>query len=575
VSATVPIEKVMADADRTEGEASTVVRTKGDSAAPPRAVAGVRGKTWLVSCLLFAGLVGVYQANGDFTISHDATGNTYLPVRLLTRGCCWFTPTEMPFMFAWALQTPEGPERVRVSRWDETQDGRTFAELRRLGKLRFLGPDYYLIPSVRDDRATGDRIYVNTFGVGAGLTALPLFAVIYVAIGDLSADPRVLWYGAKLVASLLVAGSALFIFHTALLYTTRGRALLLAVAYGVGTCVWSISSQALWQHGPNEFFLAMGTFFLTRIGRGKAQAAACGLAYAAAVVCRPTSAIVVVAVGLYLLVTQPKALLVYALAGLPVAGALGWYNAYYHGSPISFGRGPLDQRVALVKTGSDQLWQTPLWEGAAGLLLSPSRGLLTHSPFIGFAIAGLVVVWRNPVYGALRPLTLALIGLLLIAFKWFDWWGGYCFGYRPIVDTIPLFAVLLIPVIDVIVARKSILVAFLLLLAWSVLVQVVGAFAYDPLAWNQKVYGYLVYLPNQNEPVVAADKAEVARIEITRPARAIQEVNGSVDKREYRYRLWLVSDNQIFYFLRNFAASRQTKRKNMEDWLNPSSDRGT
>jgi hypothetical protein len=528
-----------------------------------------RGKTWLVSCLLFAGLVGLYQANGDFTISHDATGNTYLPVSLLARGRCSFTPTDMPFMFLWELQIPppQRPVRVHVSRWDETTDGLTFAQLRASGKLRFLGPEYYLIPCERDDPATGDRTYVNTFGVGAGLTALPLFAVLHVVVGDLPAHPRLLWYCAKLVASLLVAGSVVFIFHTALLYTTRRRALLVAVAYGLGTCVWSISSQALWQHGPNEFFLAMGIFFLTRIGRGKVCAAACGLAYAAAVVCRPTSAVVVVAVGVYLLLADRRALLVYTLAGLPVAGALGWYNAYYHGSPVSFGRGPLDQKVALVKTGSDDLWQTPLWEGAAGLLLSPSRGLLTHSPFIGFAFAGLVAVWRDPRYSALRPLTVALVALLLIAFKWFDWWGGYCFGYRPIVDTMPLFAILLVPVIDGIVRYKPVLATFLALLAWSVLVQVVGAFAYDPLAWNQKVYGYLVYLPGRNEPLVADDQAELERIVATRPVEKIDVVNGSVDKQENRYRLWSVSNNQVFYFLRTFAASRRTKRRNMESWL--------
>jgi hypothetical protein len=526
-----------------------------------------RGKTWLVSCLLFAGLVGIYQANGDFTISHDATGNTYLPVSLLTHGRCSFTPTDMPFMFLWVLQTPQGRVRVHVSRWDETNDGVTFAELRENGKLRFLGPEYYLIPCDRTDPATGDRTYVNTFGIGAGLTALPLFAVLHVIVGDLSAHPRLLWYGAKLTASLLVAASAVFIFHTALLYTTRRRALFVAVAYGLGTCVWSISSQALWQHGPNEFFLAMGTFFLTRIGQGKGHAAGCGLAYAAAVVCRPTSAVVVVAVGVYLLLTDRKALLLYTLAGLPVAAALGWYNAHYHGSPVSFGRGPLDQKVAQVKTGSDDLWQTPLWEGAAGLLVSPSRGLLTHSPFIGFAFAGLVAVWRDPRYRALRPLTVALVGLLLIAFKWFDWWGGYCFGYRPIVDTMPLLAVLLVPVIDGILRRKFVLATFLVLLAWSVLVQVVGTFAYDPLAWNQKVYGYLIYLPGSNEPLVADDKDEVERIAARYRVRDVQEVNGSVDKREYRYRLWSIHDNQIFYFLKNFAASRQTKRRNMENWL--------
>ena len=168
-------------------------------------------------------------------------------------------------------------------------------------------------------------------GLGPGLTALPVMAVLDWATGDLLQDPKTIWYGAKFVASALVAGSAAFVFLTAVQFTTRNLALLLATSYALATCVWSISSQALWQHGPTEFFLAMGTWLLTRVERGKGPMVGCGLAYAAAVACRPNSAIVCLAVGVYLLVRHRQRSWPCFLGCLPIAVGLAWYNANYLG----------------------------------------------------------------------------------------------------------------------------------------------------------------------------------------------------------------------------------------------------
>jgi hypothetical protein len=80
VSAKVLIEKVMADADPTEGEASAVVRTKADSTASSgHGGSAEENLSGLCRCSR------LYQSNGDFTISDDATGKASLPVRLLTR----------------------------------------------------------------------------------------------------------------------------------------------------------------------------------------------------------------------------------------------------------------------------------------------------------------------------------------------------------------------------------------------------------------------------------------------------------------------------------------------------------
>ena len=522
---------------------------------------------WRASLWLFAILFGIYLANGDFLRGDVATFSSYLPSALLNRGKLSTTPTEMPWMFIWELRTESGPRLIPVRRWTDRIGDSTLFELKDRGDLVFLRHVESQTPTVRHDEKTGEVVFVNTFGVGAGLSALPVFAVLHVIFGDLENHPRLIWYGAKVVASMLVAGSAVFVFLAVLRFTTRRPALLIALAYGLGTCVWSLSSQTLWQHGPNEFFLAAGAYFLVHVDRGRLHAAACGLAFSAAVACRPTSLVVAVTVGAYILITNRKAALPFLLGALPIGVALGWYNAYYFGSPLSPGRDYIDRLVAVEKTGSADLWQTPLWTGAAGLLFSPSRGLLVYSPFVIFAIPAFLRVWRDRRFHALRPLTLATLALVLLASKWFDWWGGWTFGYRPIVDTMPFVAICLVAGIERIVAHRTAFLAFCVLLSWSVLVQFVGAFAYDLDVWNGPVLRYEVVAPGRSAPLEIADREDARRIARLNPGSLVRMVIANIDLPEYRYRLWSVRDSQLVYLFENFRAMRYRKKANNLEWV--------
>jgi len=364
------------------------------------------------------------------------------------------------------------------------------------------------------------------------------------------------------VASALVAASAAFLFLVACGFVGRWKALIVALAYGLGTCVWSTSSQALWQHGPNEFFLALGTLLLTRVERGRRQAALCGLAFACAVACRPTSVLVCVAVGGYLLLARRRALLPYVLGALPVALLLAAYNWHYFESPFTFGQGIVGEKVAQYKTGSTNLWQTPIWVGAAGLIFSPSRGLLVYSPFMIFAFWGLVRVWRETKYAAFRPLTVAMLGLLGIAFCWFDWWGGWCFGYRPIVDTMPFFALLLIPMVDTILSRRWLTAVAAALLAWSIFVQVLGAWAYNLAGWNAK-FTAVLRMPGKAE-TVAVHTEEDMRAWVQAGAEVLSAEREDIDSPDNRDRLWSLTDTQIRYNIENFWYSRDTKQDRMQ-----------
>jgi len=473
----------------------------------------------------------LYLANGRVLPSNDAKANAYAPLNLLGTGEVVFAPTDMPYMFGWRI---DRGDLVLLADWRAKPPGEesTYAELLAAGRLLPASYGLYLVPTLRTRAGTGEALFANTFGPAAGLTALPAALVAFPLLG-LQVDHASIWLLAKITAALLVAGSVALVYLSAARFTTPHRAALLAAAYAFGTCVWSISSQTLWQQTPALFFYALGILCVVR---GGAQwGAAAGAALALAMACRPTGALVLAAAAIYLLLTERRAFAAFVAASLPIVAALAFYNWYYFGAPWSFGQLAMAQHLAETKTGSPEAWQTPLWLGAAGLLLSPSRGLLIHSPFLLLAFAGAVLAWRRPQYRALRFVAAASVLLWIPAFLWFDWWGGWTYGYRPIVDTAPMLALLCLPVLDRVLDQRPARLAFAALLAWSVLVQVVGVFAYTPLAWNGRVLG--------------------------------DGTRADIDLPEHRHRLWSFRDWQIGFFIVNFPRAVAVGRAYAADWV--------
>jgi hypothetical protein len=442
-------------------------------------VTSARGAAWL-----FALLTTIYVADGGLAVANGAKPNVWLAVAILEHHALTFAPEEEPFMF----------------------------NARGAGK-------YYLTPSALPGR------WVGTFGVGAGLTALPLLALVRVVAGPLAAHPLLLWHASKLVAAACVAGAAAFVFLAAAAFTTQRRALAVAAVFAVGSCAWSIASQALYQHGPNMLFVAGGAWALVR-----RRPLTAGLLLGAASWCRPTSAVVVACAGGWLLWHDRRAAVRFAAPAAALLGLLALYQWHWLGAPWETGQSVRAGAIALVKTGSADPWQTPLWLGAAGLLVSPSRGLFVFSPLFALAFAGAALAFRRAAFATLRPLAVAAGVLMLIAFKWFDWWGGWTYGYRPIVDVTPLLSLLLLPIIDAVFARRWRVALAAALLGWSVAVQLLGVYTYDGDGWN---------------------------------ARAGHDI----DRPRWRHRLWSLGDSQLVYYATHAAESHRLRREGIDHFV--------
>ena len=120
------------------------------------------------------------------------------------------------------------PVPTAIDEWTESTDAAY-----REGRLAAPSHFYYVSPTVFPE------VHVNTFGVGAPLAGLPVYAVFDLFV-DIEHDRFWWWHGAALTASLL---TALFVFLAARGFVEPLPAVLIALAFGLGSCAWPVSSE--------------------------------------------------------------------------------------------------------------------------------------------------------------------------------------------------------------------------------------------------------------------------------------------------------------------------------------------
>jgi hypothetical protein len=505
-------------------------------------------KLW--SALLFFSLFAVYHLNWTCLDEGDSVSSANLPVALLVQGHLSFDPELFPEMFKWKSHPPFVERReFSFTSWLEEFGGKPAWEWRNSGQLELNGPRYYAVESPRR------HVYVSTFGPVPGLMLLPVVAPFFALDHTLHTKPILRATVAKLGASALIAGCAVLLFLTLARLTTRKRALLLALTYGLCTCAWAVSSQNMWQQTANQPLLAAGAFFLLGEVDRKSIALLAGFFLGVATACRTTGAFALAAALVHLFLHHRRSMIPFVLASLPALVAIGIYNTYYFGNPLSSAQELMGHVIATDKTGSPVLWQTSLYRGALGLLVSPSRGLLIFSPVLAPAFWGIVRAFQKPEWRDLRPLGAYAVLTMTVQCKWFDWWGGHAYGYRPWLDAVPYLVLLLLPVSDDLTRTAFRRVLSGVVVAWSMFVQALGAWTYDR-SWNTRPI-YVVRLPNVTKTVGFFEQEDARRFADAERGHYLGPASCDIDLPYCRYRLWSLADNIILYHLTHLKKTRQ------------------
>jgi Dolichyl-phosphate-mannose-protein mannosyltransferase len=159
------------------------------------------------------------------------------------------------------------------------------------------------------------RHYVSLYPVIAVVLAAPVYLLS--ALGPLSVEHHLFKVLEKAAAAAIVALSAVFLYLALRRRTTETMAVGLTLLYAFGTSSLSVSSQGLWQHGPNQPALAAALYAVVRGLTDGRWVGLLGFCLAFAVVGRPTDVLVAGPLGLYILWQQPRAAPWLILGGLP------------------------------------------------------------------------------------------------------------------------------------------------------------------------------------------------------------------------------------------------------------------
>lgn len=289
------------------------------------------------------------------------------------------------------------------------------------------------------------------------------------AIGPMPAESRFVADLEKFAAAIIVVLSVIVLYFAILPLTTHRMALLITAVYALATSSFSVSSQALWQHGPAQLCLAAALYCLVRGSREPRWNFFAGFPAALAVVCRPTDALLVIPMGLYVLFHHTKKFPGFLLFTLPPILFQILYNSYYFDNPFH-------TQWHLNQQG---FWTTPFIEGLSGILFSPARGLFIYSPILLFSFVGIILCWINPEFVLFRYLSIGVTANLLLYSKFFMWWGGSTYGPRLLADLLPILCLFLFPIKNFL-AKRPAKIIFVSLAAFSFTTHAIGAYTYDP-----------------------------------------------------------------------------------------------
>jgi hypothetical protein len=293
-------------------------------------------------------------------------------------------------------------------------------------------------PIFEQRQAVGQRTYqimevdgriFSFYPVGAPLMAVPLMAVMDGLDPTFVKDLRHnLAHAVEQRFAALLSALAPALLFLAL----RGRGFGLAVALAgavtlaFSTTLWSQASRALWQHGPLLVCYGGLLWALAAPAPGRRRWFAAGLCGGFAYLVRPSALLAAAPFGLLALRQGFGRAAAYG-TGLAIGiGAAALYNHWAFGSVVPLYASALRPDLATIP------------EAFAGLLVSPSRGLLVFTPALLLAGFGLLWASRRRHLAGLDWAILAA-GLLQFALLcvWRIWDGGHSYGPRLQTDLLP------------------------------------------------------------------------------------------------------------------------------------------
>ncbi|GMU66746.1 MAG: hypothetical protein AMXMBFR36_30200 [Acidobacteriota bacterium] len=325
-----------------------------------------------------------------------------------------------------------------------------------------------------------------TFPVGSPLLGVPFAAAADLA-GRPVVDPELGGYRIERDRQLQYTAAALFTaafvaaaFAALRRGVDRGPALAASLCLAFGSMAWSTASKALWSQTSCLFLAGLALPGIVRIARGEpARAEAVGALLAGAWICRPTAALMVAAVGVWILARDRRAALRFGAGAAAVALPFVAWSMARFGAPM-----PPYYSAGRLGDGFS-------FESIYGSLLAANRGLLVYLPVVGVLVAAALARRARSHDGGLAVLALAGLGahwLTVVSFR--HWWGGYSFGPRLFTDALFWIVLLAAAVLPWIAGAEPAVRrwrrALVATAAVGVVIHAGGALSHQGMLWNAR-----------------------------------------------------------------------------------------
>jgi len=332
-----------------------------------------------------------------------------------------------------------------------------------------------------------DNHYISFFPVLPGLIATPFYVPFYFILNlnntsDINSLYNISTALQKLSASFLSSISVILFFILIKKISNKNRlSFLFALIFAFASQTFSISSQALWQHGIANLFLIASQVLLIKAFSQKNEQRRFFLTSLFLGVLsfwsRPVFSIYLILLLVMVIFNNRKNFVLYFISTAIGVLVLLFYNLYFYQSLFG-GYGNVSGTLNSSHPLSNFL----------GLFFSPARGLIFYTPFYIFSFLSIlfinqinrlslstrIVYYLNYIY--------LISGLCFYSF-WGIWWGGHSWGDRLLTD-LAVSASILIYFFYIYITNNILRIIFFIFIIYSIVIQSIGVFFYINSKWD-------------------------------------------------------------------------------------------
>ena len=346
--------------------------------------------------------------------------------------------------------------------------------------------------------------YVSLFPIVTPVLITPIYLIscIPLIILNIPLDHSMIVVMAKTSAAIIAALSCVFVYLSVKELFSRKTALITALIYAFATSTWSVSSQALWQHGTVELLLILMIYLIIRNEREPSRKTIIflGILTSLFIFNRPPDAILIIPIIGYVVWYEKKHLPAYGIAAAAAGLPFLLYNLLIFGNVV----GGYRQNLDLFTVSLDSIGNF------AGLLIAPNVGLFIYSPVLILSVFGylklhtILPVRIRQVLFVFGP----VIILQIVVYSLFGLWKSsvaFSYGQRFLTGFVPVLAIFFGITMNEFFhtgpetfRTRIIQAGILLLVVSSVIIQAIGVFLYplypdrssaslEPWDWNHSI----------------------------------------------------------------------------------------